>query len=69
MGSVFDDISSFELIIKMEIEKTKAQMREEFCTIYMKNEYFYQNYIKQLNEQIVLQNEEIKKLKKIIKPA
>ena len=67
MESVFDQISTFELIIKMEIEKTKAQMREEFCSVYMKNERFYQNYVKQLSEQIILQNEEIKKLKKIIK--
>ena len=67
MGSVFDDISSFELIIKMEVEKTKTQMREEFCSVYMKNERFYQNYVKQLSEQVVSQNEEIKKLRKIIK--
>jgi hypothetical protein len=67
MESVFDQISTFELIIKMEIEKTKGQMRQEFCSVYMKNERFYQDYVKQLNEQVILQNEEIKKLKKIIK--
>jgi hypothetical protein len=52
--SIFDDLPDLEYkktIIKDEFQiraEVKIELRQEFYNVYVKNELFYQNYIKNL---------------------